>query len=126
MSKSLKDLKQIEVYGTLEKNIGANDVKESIKRIKELYYNPFIIAIDSAISKKENIGKIVVENNGMYLGSAFNKEISYVGNLSIKGIVSENFNIPQYNFKLLQNTSLSIVMRLAEVVSEGIYDVINM
>lgn len=114
------------MYGTLEKNIGANDVKESIKRIKELYYNPFIIAIDSAISKKENIGKIVVENNGMYLGSAFNKAISYVGNLSIKGIVSENFNIPQYNFKLLQNTSLSIVMRLAEVVSEGIYDVINM
>lgn len=61
----------------------------------------------------------------MYLGKALNKRINYVGDLSIKGIVSQNVNIPQCNFRLLQNTSLSLVMKMADVVSSGIYNVIN-
>lgn len=115
----------VEVYGHLERNICANNANENIKHIKEKYNNPFIIAIDSAISKKENIGKIVVETNGMYLGKALNKKINYIGDISIKGIVSQNVNMPQYNFRLLQNTSLNLVMNMADVVSSGIYNVIN-
>ncbi len=61
----------------------------------------------------------------MYLGKALNKNINCVGDLSIKGIVSQNVNVPQYNFRLLQNTSLSLVMNMADVVSSGIYNVIN-
>ena len=53
----------------------------------------------------------------MYLGKALNKNINCVGDLSIKGIVSQNVNVPQYNFRLLQNTSLSLVMNMADVVS---------
>lgn len=96
-----------------------------IRGIKNKYKNPFIIAIDAAISNKKNVGKIVVENNGMYLGKALNKNINYIGDLSIKGIVSQNVNVPQYNFRLLQNTSLNLVMNMADVVSNGIYNVIN-
>lgn len=120
-----EDVEEVEIYGHLDKNICANNVNETIEHIYSKYNNPFIIAIDSAISKKENIGKIVVENNGMYLGTALNKKIDYVGDLSIKGIVSQNVNVPQYNFKLLQNTHLSLVMKMADVVSSGIYNVIN-
>lgn len=61
----------------------------------------------------------------MYLGRALNKRINYVGDLSIKGIVSQNLNVPEYNFKLLQNTHLGLVMNMADVVSSGIYNVIN-
>ena len=120
-----KDIEEVEIYGHLEENICANNANDIIKQIQSKYDRPFVIAIDSAISKKENIGKIVVENNGMYLGKALNKKINYVGDLSIKGIVSQNVNVPQYNFKLLQNTSLSLVMNMADVVSSGIYNVIN-
>lgn len=120
-----RDVKEIEVYGDLDENICAKNVNDVINRIQRKYNNPLVIAIDSAISKKDNIGKIVVENNGMYLGRALNKRINCVGDLSIKGIVSQNVNIPQCNFKLLQNTSLSLVMNMADVVSSGIYNVIN-
>ena len=120
-----KDIEEVEVYGHLDENICANNANRIINYIRSKYKKPFIIAIDSAISKKENIGKIVVENNGMYLGKALNKKINYIGDISIKGIVSQNVNVPQYNFKLLQNTSLSLVMNLADVVSSGIYNVIN-
>ncbi len=120
-----KDIEEVEIFGHLDENISAKNANDTIMYIKRKYTSPLIIAIDSAISKKENIGKIVVENNGMYLGKALNKKINYVGDLSIKGIVSQNVNIPQYNFKLLQNTSLSLVMNMADVVSSGIYNVIN-
>lgn len=120
-----RDIKEVEVYGNLEKNICANNANDVISKIKRKYRNPLVIAIDAAISKKENIGKIVIENSGMYLGKALNKNINYIGDLSIKGIVSKNVNVPQYNFRLLQNTSLSLVMNMADVVSSGIYNVIN-
>lgn len=120
-----KDVKEVEIYGNLENNVCANNANDIIKHIKNKYENPFIIAIDAAISKRDNIGKIVVESNGMHIGNALNKNINYIGNLSIKGIVSQNVNNPQYNFKLLQNTSLGMVMNMAEVVSSGIYNVIN-
>lgn len=120
-----KEMPEIEIYGHLDKNISASNANDIIKHIRNTYKNPLIIAIDSAISKKENIGKIVIENNGIHLGKALNKKINYIGNLSIKGIVSQNVNVPQYNFKLLQNTSLSLVMNMADVVASGIYNVIN-
>lgn len=116
----------IKIYGHLDKNINASNANDTIRYIKGTYKNPFIIAIDSAISTRENIGKILVENNGMHLGKALNKNINCIGDLSVKGIVSQNVNVPQYNFKLLQNTSLSLVMNMADIVSNGIYDVINM
>lgn len=120
-----RKIREVKVYGYLGHNICANNANEIIRNITNTYKKPLIIAIDSAISKKENIGKIVIENNGMYLGKALNKKINYIGDLSIKGIVSQNVNVPQYNFKLLQNTSLNLVMNMADVVSSGIYNVIN-
>ena len=120
-----RDIEEVEVYGHLDKNICANNANDIISYIRNKYKKPFIIAIDSAISKKDNIGKIVVENNGMYLGKALNKNINYIGDISIKGIVSQNVNVPQYNFKLLQNTSLGLVINMADIVSSGIYNVIN-
>lgn len=120
-----KDVKEVEIYGNLENNVCANNANKIIKHIKNKYEKPFIIAIDAAVSKRDNIGKIVVENNGMNIGNALDKNINYIGNLSIKGIVSQNVNNPQYNFKLLQNTSLGMVMNMADVVSSGIYNVIN-
>ena len=87
-----KDVKEVEIYGNLENNVCANNANGIIKHIKSKYEKPFIIAIDAAVSKKDNIGKIVVENNGMNIGNALNKNINYIGNLSIKGIVSQNVN----------------------------------
>lgn len=61
----------------------------------------------------------------MNVGSCLNRKNIYAGNMSIKGIVSKNLKNPKYNFKLLQNTPLSLVMAMADSVSQGIYNVIN-
>ena len=45
--------------------------------------------------------------------------------MNIKGIVAENTSSAANNFCVLQNTSLNLVMNLANVVSRGIYNTIN-
>lgn len=45
--------------------------------------------------------------------------------MSIQGIVPQDTRASMSNLRILQNTPLGRVMRLADVVSNGIYNVIN-
>lgn len=115
----------ISVEGTLENTISATNIEEKIKQIYNKYKNPCIIAIDSALSNKEDIGKIIVTDTKMRLGKGTNKRMPAIGNISIKGIVAQDYKIARYNFSTLQNTSLNLVMKLANVTADGIYNVVK-
>ncbi len=115
----------IKVVGTLENPVSGINLEKEVNNIINLYENPCIIAIDAALSKKENIGKIVVSNSKTKFGKGTNKKMIEVGNISIKGIVARDHNMPRYNYHELQNTSLNIVMNLADITAEGIYNVIK-
>jgi len=101
-----KNEENIKVIGTLNNIICIHNVSRVINDINNTYPESFLIAIDSALSNRNDIGKIVVSKNRMNVGSGFNKKSIYVGDVSIKGVVSKNLNNRKYNFKLLQNTSL--------------------
>ena len=58
-------------------------------------------------------------------GTSLNKTCIYVGHMNIKGVVARDTNGPMQNFNVLQNTSLNLVMNLADIVSNGIYNIIN-
>jgi putative sporulation protein YyaC len=119
------DKENIKVIGNLDNIICMHNISKILRDINSTYKHSFIVAIDAAFSDRNNIGRIVVSKNSMNIGSGFCKNIISVGNMSIKGIVSKNTNNPKYNFKLLQNTSLSFIMGMADCVSQGIYNVIN-
>lgn len=120
-----KEEENIRVIGTLDNIICTHNISGIISNINSTYQDSFLIAIDAALSNRNNIGKIVVSKNSLNVGSSFNKGNIYVGDMSIKGIISKNLNNPKYNFKLLQNTPLNLVMSMADVVVKGICDVIN-
>jgi len=120
-----KNEENIKVIGNLDNIICAHNVSKIIRDISNAYPESFLIAIDAALSNRNNIGKVVVSKNRLNVGSSFNKNNIYVGDMSIKGIVSKNLNNPKYNFKLLQNTPLNLVMNMADSVAQGICDVIN-
>ena len=101
-----KDEQNIKVIGTLNNIICTHNISKIIKDINNTYPESFLIAIDAALSNKNNIGKIVVSNNSINVGSGLNKSKIYVGDMSIKGIVSRRLSNPKHNFKLLQNTPL--------------------
>lgn len=115
----------IKIVGTLENPISGINLNKEVEKIYHTYANPCIIAIDAALSAKEDIGTIVVTNSKMKFGKGTNKKMLEVGDISIKGIVAKDYKIPRYNFSQLQNTSLSIVIRLANITSDGIYNVIK-
>ena len=96
--------KKIHIFGHLAEPLSINNMEHTIFDIQKKYKKPFVIAVDSAISEKGNIGKIVVSKRRINLGSGLNKKVIKVGDISIKGIVSEDLGTPRKNFILLQNT----------------------
>lgn len=101
-----REEENIKVIGNLDNIVCAHNIVNIINDINNTYKEYFLIAIDAALSNKNKIGKIVVSNSGMNVGSGLNRRNIYVGDMSIKGIVSKDLRNPKYNFKLLQNTRL--------------------
>ena len=116
--------KNIEVIGDLENIVSASNIINILNEISNKYETPFIIAIDAAMSNKIDVGRIIVSSSKMNVGGSFNKKI-YVGDISIKGIVSKDLCNRKSNFILLQNVPLNTIMNMADSVVQGIYDVIN-
>lgn len=115
----------INIYGTLKQNICYTNVLEILKTIKANHPNACIIVIDAALSTEEKIGKIFVKKEKMLLGKGLHKAKIEVGDISIKAVVGKNYKLSKYNFSSLQNISLNAVIKLADTVAEGIFEVIK-
>ncbi len=115
---------KIEVIGDLENTVTLINIIKTMERIKRSYENPFLIAIDAAISNRIDIGRVIVSNSKMNVGGNLSRKI-YIGDISIKGIVSRNLKNPRCNFKALQEVPLNTIMNMADSVAQGICDVIN-
>lgn len=113
----------VEVIGDIENIVSIKNVYSIINQIQK--QEAFVIAIDAALSCNNKIGTIIVNQNKMNIGSGINKRNLYIGDISIKGIVAKDFKNPKRNFNALQNMPLSIIIDMAECVSTGIYNVIN-
>ena len=120
-----KSAKNISVVGDLETIVSFSNLSEHVKQIYKRYKKPFIIAIDSAISKDENVGKIFVEEGGLKSGNGLGKCGVLIGDMTIKAVVARKVDKPKENFIILQNTSLGMVMNLADVVAKGILENMN-
>jgi putative sporulation protein YyaC len=108
----------IVVYGNLENPVHAKNLSNILEEIHFNYTNPYIIAIDACLGSVQNVGSIIVERRALCPGSAMNKNLPQVGDLSITGIVNISGSL---EFMVLQNTRLFIVMQLADTISKGIY-----
>ena len=115
----------IEVIGDLENIVSLSNVERIIENINSTYEIPFIIAIDSALSNRIKIGNIIVSNSKMNVAGIFENKRIYVGDVSIKGVVSKDLRNVENNLRLLQNIPLSFIMNMADIVSQGIHEVIN-
>ena len=117
------NITNIDVYGTLQNPINHENLDSKIGEI--LSRNSYIIVIDAALSKKENIGNIYVTMEKTILGNVLNKNKFKIGDISIKAVVGKDFKIPKYNFISLQNVSLNFVIELADIVINEIFNTIK-
>ncbi len=106
----------VHVYGTLEEPVHAKNLQEYMTLIEQ-YRNPFIIAIDACLGRLERIGCVSIKEGALTPGSGVNKTLPAVGNISITGIV----NVGGFmEIMILQNTRLSVVMNMANLIANGI------
>lgn len=108
----------VHVYGTLEKPVHAKNLEDHINIIYKTHSNPFIIAIDACLGKNERVGFINISNGPIKPGAGVNKDLRPVGDIHITGIV----NIGGFmEYIVLQNTRLSLVVNMAEVISDSMF-----
>lgn len=77
------------VYGTLGSTVNATNLTENIARIHREHPDPFIVAIDACLGRREHIGYVTLAKGSLKAGSGVNKQLMPVGSIAIKGIVSE-------------------------------------
>lgn len=109
---------KVYLYGNLQNPVHAKNLVDNINEIYSKHVNPFVIAIDACLGSIQNVGKVIVESKPLCPGSAMNKSLPEVGDLSITGIVNISGAM---EFMVLQNTRLFVVMQLAEIISRGVY-----
>ncbi|KPU26752.1 sporulation protein [Caloranaerobacter sp. TR13] len=118
LSPLLKKYNKVHLLGNLDNPVHAKNLKENINFIKNTFDNPFIIAIDACLGNIDRIGYVKVEKGPLKPGAGVNKILPEIGDIHITGIV----NISGFmEYIVLQNTRLSIVMKMADVISKSIY-----
>ncbi|WP_069650884.1 spore protease YyaC [Caloranaerobacter ferrireducens] len=118
LSPLFRKYSKVHLLGTLDNPVHAKNLKENINVIKNTFDNPFVIAIDACLGNIDRIGYVKVEKGPLKPGAGVNKNLPEIGNIHITGIV----NISGFmEYIVLQNTRLSIVMKMADVISKSIY-----
>lgn len=107
----------IYIYGSLKAPIHASNLEISLMQIKQSHENPYIIAIDASLGKKEHVGFITLGTGPLKPGLGVKKELPEVGDLHITGIVNFTAN---KNGSLLQTTRLYTIMNLADIITNAI------
>ena len=126
LKKLFGDVKNIVILGDLEKTVCNCNIGYWVKIIYDNYTKPFIVSVDSAFShSNENIGKVIIGKGGIYLGNGLRKEGYIIGDMSIKGIVAKDLGSPRQNFRMLQNVHLNDVIKMADIVANGIFNSID-
>jgi putative sporulation protein YyaC len=106
------------VFGTLDFPVHAVNLHQTISQIHAQYQKPFIIAVDACLGRFESIGYISIKEGPLQPGTGVNKNLPAVGDLQIVGIV----NVGGFmEYMVLQNTRLNLVMKMADIISQGIY-----
>lgn len=113
--------KNVFVHGDLDNPVHAKNLDTVMKQIYEQHNRPLVIAIDACLGKMDHVGYITIGEGSIKPGSGVNKDLAPVGDMHITGIV--NFG-GFMDFLILQNTRLSVVMKMADTISMGIKYVI--
>lgn len=111
--------KGFKVIGTLDEPLHAVNL---IEKIQEVPPEWTVIAVDSCLGKLDSIGKVIIKDGSIKPGTGVNKELPEVGHVAIEYVVNLGGFFPTL---VLQCTRLSLVYRGAEVVADGIDDVLK-
>jgi putative sporulation protein YyaC len=108
----------IKIFGTIDEPVHAVNLKETIEKIERYHPHALVIAIDACLGQFSSVGNINVAHGPLKPGAGVKKDLPEVGTFHITGIV----NIGGFmEYFVLQNTRLSIVMKMSEIIANSLY-----
>ncbi|MFD2672203.1 spore protease YyaC [Marinicrinis sediminis] len=111
------NIAQATVYGTLDDPVHAMNLEEVLYRIHRQHARPFIVGIDACLGQVSSIGCIQIGDGPVKPGAGVNKELPPVGHIHITGIVNVGGFMEYF---VLQNTRLSLVMKMSAAIAVGL------
>lgn len=116
-SKLRERVSGVKVFGTLDNPVHASNLHEHLRTLKNTSENPLVLAIDACLGQKESVGSVSLGEGPLRPGAGVHKELPSVGDMHITGVV----NVGGYmEYMVLQNTRLSLVMRMADLIVDAI------
>jgi putative sporulation protein YyaC len=108
---------QVAVYGTIHDPVHALNLSETAQAIASKGRQSTIVAIDACLGRVKNIGYISVKRGPLQPGTGVNKQLPAIGDYHIIGVV----NVAGFmEHVVLQNTRLSLVIQMADVITEAL------
>jgi len=110
----------VKIYGSLSKPVHAINITDTLGRIYSENKNTLIIAVDAALSKyPDRVGVVSIGAGAVRPGAFAGKALPPVGHIYITGVV--NWASRLNDIEILQSTRLGLVMKMAEIITGGIY-----
>ncbi|HEY8450406.1 MAG TPA: spore protease YyaC [Bacillota bacterium] len=106
------------ILGTLDEPVHAANLQDALRSHGLL--NPqhrLVVAIDACLGPPENVGTLNLGVGSLRPGAGVHKQLPAVGDLYLTGTVNTGGFM---EFFVLQNTRLSLVMRMATVAAEAL------
>lgn len=107
----------VPVYGTLDEPVHAMNLSDTLVEIDRLHDHPYIVAVDACLGQLSSVGCIQIGSGPVKPGAGVNKDLPPVGDMHITGIVNVGGFMEYF---VLQNTRLSLVMNMADVISRSL------
>lgn len=110
------------VYGTLEEPIHAQNIGDKLEIIYNNHPNSKVIGIDAAMG--DDVLKIICKNEPIKCGSAMGKNLPWVGDICIKGVVMKSRGDVHVNNYNIYRCRLSEIIKMASETVEYIKECI--
>lgn len=113
-----RNLTDAAIYGTLDDPVHAVNLQDTLDAIRRNYRHPYIIAVDACLGQLASVGSVQLCDGPVKPGAGVNKTLPPVGDIHLTGIV----NVGGFmEYLVLQNTRLSVVMGMAELIAESLW-----
>ena len=107
------------VYGAVGESVNGINLEEYVAMVKRRHVGWTIIAVDAALGREEDVGRIRLKRGGVKAGGALERKGEKIGDIGIVGVVAKE-RTPQEVYQTLLEVPYRMVEEMAAAIAETI------
>ena len=112
------------VYGAIGESVNGVNLDEYLSMISKRHRGSRIIAVDAALGKRTDVGRIRLKKGGIKAGGALERKGEKVGDVGIVGVVAEE-RAPKEVYSALLGVPFLFVEELAKRIAGLIHSALS-